>query len=149
LRLILHLLAAVALLPAGTPEAGQSVNSKPDERPPGIPEEIAELQRTSVIDILPAAEDMPARLTGKRTRAMSMKRDSVVLAMTPLADVEFARIRAVLPDRRVLLLAEIRNFRKADDRILVYRDPVRLPKGARIVSEPPVPLELLLEKKTK
>jgi hypothetical protein len=50
----------------------------------------------------------------------------------------------MLPDGRVLFLTEIQDFRKATARTLVYRRPVRLPKGTRIVSEPQVPLELLL-----
>jgi hypothetical protein len=149
LRVFFHLLAAVALLSAGFPDRERTSTVRPEQRPPEIPPAIAEPAHANLIELLPAAEELPARPSGTRSRETFLKRDAVVLAITPLADVEFATIRALLPDRRVLLLGEIRKFRKADDRILVYRKPVRLPKSTRIVAQPPVPIELLLEKRGK
>jgi hypothetical protein len=144
---LLYLFVAASLL--GEVSRADRAADQPPQRSRDVPEEIAELQRTGAVGILPAPEEMPGRSAGRRTRATLLKKDGLLLAVTPLADVEFARIRAILPGGRVLLLGEVRKFRKADDRTLVYRKPVRLPKGTRITTEPHVQLELLLEKPKK
>lgn len=148
MQLFLYL-SLTAILLAGVSRDAERAADQPAQRSRDVPEKIAQLEQTDVVSILPPPEEMPASSAGTRTRATLLKRDGLLLAVTPLADVEFARIRATLPNGRVLLLGEVRKFRKADDRDLVYREPVRLPKGTRIAAEPHVGLELLLEKTKK
>lgn len=104
----------------------------------------AQAADTDITAMLPPADDAVSLPAGRRTRASVLKRDSLILAVTPTGDIEFTKVRALLPDGSVLLLAEISGFRKAAGRTLVYRRPVRLPKGTRIVAEPRVGVELVI-----
>lgn len=107
--------------------------------------ESADAKSSEVIGILPAPDEAVTVPSGKRIRVSLLKRDCLILALIPLVDVELARIRAALPDGRVLLVANIEQFRKAENRTLVNRRPVKLPRGTRIISEPRVPFDLLVE----
>jgi len=69
--------------------------------------------------------------------------DSEVLAIRPSADVgPSARVTARLPDGSENPMLWAYEYRRAFAHSFVYKEPVRLPAGTVIRSEPPIPFEL-------
>jgi hypothetical protein len=99
--------------------------------------------------LLPAS--LPERLSARKVpdgisvRVRYLARAGVLLGIRPLSDVTQAKITAVRPDGTVEPLLWLLNFRKATERTFLYRQPVSLPRGTKIVSE--VPLELLFKRR--
>jgi hypothetical protein len=92
-----------------------------------------------------ASDPVPA---GIRVRQLP-SRDTVVLGIRPLGDVEEARVTAQLPDGTVEPLIWLLGYKRKWDRTFVYRDPLRLPAGTNIVSDPLVPFEFLIERQKR
>jgi len=88
-----------------------------------------------------AAEPLPA---GIRIRQLPPKRGVVVLGIHPLTDIAESRITAHLPSGIVEPLIWLRDYKQKWNRTFLYREPLKLPAGTRIVAEPPVPFELLV-----
>jgi hypothetical protein len=145
-RVLVYLALGVATLPgAASRDQNRRAVEEARMQPQDVARDSGEAEFADITALLPPAEEAVPLPSGKRIRESVLKQDSVVLAVTPLADVEFTTVRAILPSGRMLLLGEIERFRKTANRTLVYRQPFRLPKGSRIVSEPPVRLELLVD----
>ena len=92
---------------------------------------------------VPPAFVRPSIPAGVALRATILPKQTTLLAIRPLADVPNAKVTAVQPDGTVRPLIWLLNYRAKWKRTFVYREPLALPAGTRIVSEPPVPVELL------
>lgn len=92
---------------------------------------------------LPAAPNASPVPSGVRMRATTLPKPATLLGIHPLADVASAKVTAVEPDGTVRPLIWLLNYRSKWNRTFVYREPIRLPAGTKIVASPPVPIELL------
>jgi hypothetical protein len=88
-----------------------------------------------------AAEPLPS---GRRMRRLPPSRGVVVLGIRPLADISESKITAHLPGGVVEPLIWLRDYKHKWNRMFRYREPLKLPAGTRIVSEPPAQFELLV-----
>lgn len=87
----------------------------------------------------PATKPVPA---GRWVR--SLPKSATVLAIRPLADATHTKITARQSDGAVIPLLWLLNYQSKWKRTFVYREPLSLPAGTRIVADPPVPFELLI-----
>jgi hypothetical protein len=94
---------------------------------------------------IPNAPPAPKVPDGLRIRARILSRKSNLLGIRPLSDAAEAKVTAVMPDGTVEPLLWLLNFRKTTDRTFVYREPLRLPAGTKIVSA--IPVELLIRRR--
>jgi hypothetical protein len=90
----------------------------------------------------PTPENTAAAITGKRVRKFT---GGTLIGIKPLADTDDAKITAHYPDGRIEPLLWLRNYKAQWARTFIYRDPLHLPSGVRIVSEPEVPLEFVIK----
>lgn len=83
-------------------------------------------------------------LRGRRTRVSSFSSPVVLMGLQPLTNVADSKISALFPDGSVVPLVWLRGYQAGSGRMFELRDPVRLVKGTRIVTEPKVPIELVI-----
>ena len=88
----------------------------------------------------PAAGSVPL---GARVRHLPTRR-TVLLGIRPLGDVTDAKITAQLAGGIVEPLIWLREYKRKWNRTFILREPLKLPVGTKLVSEPPVPFELLI-----
>jgi hypothetical protein len=104
-----------------------------------------------VPELPPAAQkdrDLNASRDGLQVTGRGvLSRDAVVLAVEPFApaNISSARVEAILPDGRVEQLIWLFDYRKKFDVQFEYREPLALPRGTTVVSQPPVTVQLLLK----
>lgn len=87
------------------------------------------------------AEPYPA---GVRVKQLPEKSKVLLLGLRPLASVADAKLTAHLPDGTIVPLIWLHQYRKEWNRTFLYREPLKLPAGTRISSQPVVPVEFLL-----
>jgi mono/diheme cytochrome c family protein len=73
-------------------------------------------------------------------------RKAELLGIRPLASAADTKIIAYLPDGTVEPLIWLHGYKREWNRTFVYREPVTLPAGTRLVAEPSVAVELLVAK---
>jgi hypothetical protein len=82
---------------------------------------------------------------GVRLRKIGSRRVNL-LGLHPLADVEEAKITALLPDGRIEPLIWLRGYKQKWNHTFVFREPLVLPAGTKIVAEPWIPVEFLVSR---
>ncbi|MDZ4798223.1 MAG: cytochrome c [Bryobacteraceae bacterium] len=105
----------------------------------GAPEGDPKYLPPSIPDAPPAAKPMP----GRTLRTVRLTAATVILGLTPLADVASAKIYAQRPDGTIEPLLRLRDYKQKWARTYLLAEPLKLPAGTRIVSEPPVSIQLL------
>lgn len=95
----------------------------------------------------PPAQTTSVTPSGRKTRQTAIARASRLLAIRPLADTARAKVTAIRPDGSIVPLLWLLNFQADSKRTFVYRTPISLPAGTKIVSDPATPLELILNVK--
>ena len=92
----------------------------------------------------PRSAQMPERLPrGIPMRRIPASRAVVVAGIRPLADVAESKITAHLPGDVIEPMIWLRDYKKKWNRTFMYRQPLRLPAGTRIVADPSLPFELI------
>lgn len=92
---------------------------------------------------MPKAFRTPSVPLGTRTQRLAGP--VRLLGVRPLVSVASAKVVAKMPDGSTVPLIWLRDYKRSWNRTFVYRDPVAIPKGARIESDPPVRLQFLVE----
>jgi hypothetical protein len=90
----------------------------------------------------PKPQVTPSAPRGRRTRELTGP--TKLLGIRPLSSVPSAQVVAILPDGSTLPLLWLQGYKQEWKRTFVYREPVTIPKGARIHTSPLVPLEFLI-----
>lgn len=93
---------------------------------------------------VPSTYEPPPLPAGLRIRATTLQKAATLLGIRPIGDVANAKVTAVEPDGTVRPLIWLMNYQAKWNRTFVYREPVRLLAGTRIVSEPATAVELLI-----
>lgn len=93
---------------------------------------------------VPPAYEQPPLPASARIRVTTLRKSAALLGIRPVRDVANAKVTAVEPDGTVRPLIWLMNYQAKWNRTFVYREPIRLPAGTRIVSEPVTALELLV-----
>jgi hypothetical protein len=76
-------------------------------------------------------------------RRIPATRAIVIAGLRPLVDVAESKITAHLPGDIIEPMIWLREYKQKWNRTFVYRQPLRLPAGTRIVADPPVAIELI------
>ena len=92
---------------------------------------------------LPEPDASVASAPGRRLRAARLSSAATVVGVKPLADVETAKVYAQRPDGTIEPLLWLSGYKQKWARTVLLAEPLKLPAGTRIVSTPPVALELL------
>jgi hypothetical protein len=103
--------------------------------PEGDPAYLPPLPRPAEPHPLPA---------GVRVRRIPASSSVVVLGIRPLVDVEQSKISAHLPSGIIEPLIWLREYKQKWSRTFLFRAPLKLPAGTKIVADPAVPYELLI-----
>ncbi len=98
-----------------------------------------------LLPTLPALQQPAAPVTGTWMRTALLPEDVAVLAIRPLADAAEAHITALRPDGTVEPMLWLHGYKQEWRRSFVYRNPLHLEKGTRLVSEPELPFEILVK----
>jgi hypothetical protein len=80
---------------------------------------------------------------GRWIRATRIPNPSVLLGIRPVSYTPQSKTVAVRPDGSVQPLLWLLNYRPVSQRTYVFRQPMTLPAGTRIVSD--IPVELLIK----
>jgi hypothetical protein len=92
----------------------------------------------------PPESATPPVPAGARIRQFPRQAAVAVLALRPMADVETSKITAHLPGGVIQPLIWLREYKATWNRTFVFRHPLILPAGTRIVSEPKAPIEFVV-----
>jgi hypothetical protein len=119
----------VAWVEGGAPEGGAPEGGAPEGgAPEGAPTSVA-----------PAVPQAPARATCSG-QPIRLSRSTQLAASTTLCGIQPEgplEVTALLPDESVLRLIWVHDFRPEWNRTYVFREPVELPKGTRILIASP------------
>jgi len=69
-----------------------------------------------------------------------------LLGIRPLASAESAQVVVVFPDGATEPLLWLNGYKPDGKRTFLYREPIAIPKGARVHASPSTPLEFLVER---
>ena len=94
----------------------------------------------SLPDVEAAPRPAPA---GTRVRAPVLRRATTLVAIRPFGDVVEAKITAHRSDGIIEPLLWLREYKAKWNHTFVFRQPLPLPAGTRLVAEPPVPFEVI------
>lgn len=98
------------------------------------------------LPVLPAGGGEPKLM--RLRRGLTLRGNATLQAplrlrgLHPLADAASVQVTAVRPDGSVEPLIWLRNYQARWNRTFVPRAPVDLPKGTRILIDPPLPIRL-------
>ena len=87
---------------------------------------------------------MPPRSATVSTRQALLGKGVGLVGIHPLASVAMSKITARKPDGSIEPLLWLRDYKQQWNQTFRFREPLFLPAGTRIVSEPPIPFELSL-----
>lgn len=93
---------------------------------------------------LPSAPENASPPKGKRTRVLTLSRAASIVSVRPLADASDVKVTAYQPDGSTEPLVWLHGYKNSSNRTFVLAEPMRLPRGARVVATPPIALELIL-----
>jgi hypothetical protein len=82
---------------------------------------------------------------GRRNRAATLAADSTVLGVKPLISSENSKIYALRPDGSTEPLLWLHGYKAEWSRTFTFAEPLRLPAGTKVISNPSTPVELLLK----
>jgi len=94
--------------------------------------------------VVPQIDSDPAP-AGTRIRASSLAKETVILAIHPLADVSNAKVLAQRPDGSVEHLIWLHNYKASWNRVFVLQSSLALPAGTKIITQSEAAIELLVK----
>ncbi len=106
----------------------------------GAPEGDSKYLLTSI----PPPEPPQPAIKARRLRTGRLTSAVTLIGIHPLADVQSAKVYAQRPDGTVEPLLWLHHYQRKWARTFQLAEPLKLPAGTRIISDPPTKFELLV-----
>jgi len=106
----------------------------------GVPEGDPQYLPTGAPQALPTSRPPP----GRWSSTLQLGQPARLKAIRPLVSVKSAKVTAQKPDGSLIPLLWLREYNAEWRQVFVYREPIALPRGTRIVTTSPFRLELSL-----